>query len=730
MYADVYLPISIEKSFSYIVPDDLEKNIKAGQIVYVPFGNRLELAYINKINKNSHYKGRLKSIHKIASSSIADNNDSKKIIDWMERYYVTPKGVIIKNIFSHLLNKNFYLRNSNKKLLITNKGKSAVNSKLIKGGNRIKIMDFLYIQKEYIDTKNLSKISNNYNNSIKTLLRDEYIVIKEESINSDPLKDISYNERYSEINLSDEQNNIYQKLKKSKNFSVNLIHGVTGSGKTELYMKLSENILEDDKSVLILVPEIVLTPQTASRFKKHFGDNVGIWNSSMTLSEKKWVWDNINNKKIKIIIGTRSSIFLPMQNLGLIVIDEEHDYSYKQSEKMPTYNARDIAIMRSKNLRIPTILGSATPSLESYYNSINGKYNLYELKERYGGSIYPSIDLINMFKDSDGINTLFSPQLIKSIKNCLLKGEQIILLHNRRGYATILYCSKCDYIFKSKKTSAPLTFHKFSNQLICHHTEEKYSVPRRCPECDSQKLLFKGYGTERVKDELSKIFPNTNIGRLDSDSTRLKNSHKTILSEFENRKIDILIGTQMVSKGFDFHNVTLVGVINADLGLFLPDFRSGEKIFQLLYQVCGRSGRGQKKGKAIIQTFNDKDPFITCATMMDTKKYYNVSLAERMELGYPPFSKLIRLFFKSKNIKDLDKAINQIANKLRKNNFIVLGPVAAPIEKINNFYRIHIIIKMNKPFLFQDYYSKNLNKIFSNLKGAKFRIDVDPLSLL
>ena len=433
MYADVYLPISIEKSFSYIVPDDLEKNIKVGQIVYVPFGNRLELAYINKINKNSHYKGRLKSIHKIASSSIADNNDIKKIIDWMERYYVTPKGVIIKNIFSHLLNKNFYLRNSNKKLLITNKGKSAVNSKLIKGGNRIKIMDFLYIQKEYIDTKNLSKISNNYNNSIKTLLRDEYIVIKEENINSDPLKDINYNERYSEINLSDEQNNIYQKLKKSKNFSVNLIHGVTGSGKTELYMKLSENILEDDKSVLILVPEIVLTPQTASRFKKHFGDNVGIWNSSMTLSEKKWVWDNINNKKIKIIIGTGSSIFLPMQNLGLIVNDQEHDYSYKQSEKMPTYNARDIAIMRSKNLRIPTILGSATPSLESYYNSINGKYNLYELKERYGGAIYPSIDLINMFKDSDGINTLFSPQLIKSIKNCLLKGEQIILLHNRRG---------------------------------------------------------------------------------------------------------------------------------------------------------------------------------------------------------------------------------------------------------------------------------------------------------
>ena len=687
---------------------------------------------MHKINKNSTYNGKLKSVHKIASSVISDNNDIMKTIDWMEKYYVTPKNTIIKNIFSHLFNNFFYLRSINKKISITSVGKNAINTKIVKGNTRIKIMEYLFDKNEYSDAKDISKISNSYSDSLKTLLRDKYIKIKEEKINSNPLSDIQFNKTYPNIKLSNQQDIIYQKLRTKNDFSVNLIHGVTGSGKTEIYIKLTHDMLQKNQSVLILVPEIVLTPQTASRFKKYFGDKVGIWNSSLTLSEKKWTWDNINNKNIQVIIGTRSSIFLPMKNLSLIVIDEEHDYSYKQSEKMPTYNARDIAIIRSKFLGKPVVLGSATPSLESYYNAINNKYNLFDLKERYGNSLYPSIELINMFKNKDGINSLFSEQLIQSINNCLLKNEQVILLHNRRGYATILYCSQCEYIFKSKKTSVPLTFHKSLNQLICHHTEEKYTIPNSCPDCKSDKLLFKGYGTERIVAEINKIFPNANIERLDSDSTRLKDSHKKILGKFESGALDILIGTQMVSKGFDFHNVTLVGVINADLGLFLPDFRSGEKIFQLLYQVCGRAGRGEKKGKAIIQSFNDQDPFISCATMMDTKKYYNISLAERMELDYPPFSKLIRIFLKGKNIQDIDKSMNQIAKDLKKNKFKILGPAPAPIEKINNFHRSHIIIKTNKPFLFQNYYIKNLNlnKIISNIKGVKFRIDVDPLSLL
>ena len=732
MYADVYLPISIDKSFSYLIPNDLKNNIQIGQFVYVPFGKRTQLAYVHRINASSTYDGKLKSIHELASPGLSNNEDLLEAIDWMSKYYLTPKNIILKNIFPHLFNKNFYLRSTSKKISITNLGKKAIINKSVKGSNRIKIMNYLYDQNQFIDIKKISTISNSYNDSIKTLLRDEYIKLIKEKTKNDPLKDIKFDSKKSTIKLSNKQNTIYKNLKDKTNFSVNLIHGVTGSGKTEIYIKLTQDIINQNKSALILVPEIVLTPQTATRFKKYFGDKVGVWNSSLTLSEKKWTWDNINNQNIKVIIGTRSSIFLPIKNLSLIVIDEEHDYSYKQSEKMPTYNARDIAIIRSKFLKMPIVLGSATPSLESYYNSIINKYNLFDLKERYGQSVYPTVELINMFDNKEGINMLFSNQLIKSIQDCLLKKEQVILLHNRRGYATILFCAKCDYVFKSKKTSAPLTFHKSLNQLICHHTEEKYNVPSNCPNCNSSKLQFKGYGTERIVDEINKIFPKANVARLDSDTTKIKDAHKKILSKFELGKLDILIGTQMVSKGFDFHNVTLVGVVNADLGLFLPDFRSGEKIFQLLYQVCGRTGRGFKKGKAIIQSFNDKDPFISCATMMDTKKYYNISLAERMELSYPPFSKLIRIFLKGKNINDINIIMNQIAKRLIKNNFIILGPSSAPIEKINDFYRSHIIIKTHKPFLFQDFYLKNLdlNKIISNTKGIRFRIDVDPLSLL
>ena len=732
LYADVYLPISIDKSFSYLIPDDLKSIIKVGHFVLVPFGKRSQIAYVHKINSNSSYKGKLKVVSKILYDGLSHNNDLLKTIDWVSKYYVTPKNIVIKNIFPHLFNNNFYLRSTYKKIAITSLGRKLVNSKSVKGINRVSIMNHLYDQNKFIDVKTLSNISKAYNNSVKTLLRDQYITLKEEDKKKDPLEEIKFYQKPSEIILSDKQKQIYKSLKDKDNFSVNLIHGITGSGKTEIYIKLTQDIINKNKSALILVPEIVLTPQTAKRFKKYFGNKVGVWNSSLSLSEKKWTWDNINNQNIKIIIGTRSSIFLPIKNLSLIIIDEEHDYSYKQSEKMPTYNARDIAIIRSKFLNTPAVLGSATPSLESYYNSITKKYNLFELQERYGKSLYPTIDLINMFDNQDGINTLFSAKLIQAIKNRLTKKEQIILLHNRRGYATILLCSGCEYIFTSNKTSAPLTYHKSLNQLICHHTEEKYNVPQYCPNCGSSKLKFKGYGTERVLDEIKKVFHNAKVARLDSDSTRLKDSHKKILKKFELGEIDILIGTQMVSKGFDFHNVTLVGVINADLGLFLPDFRSGEKIFQLLYQVCGRTGRGDKKGRAIIQSFNNEDPFISCATMMDTKKYYNISLAERMELSYPPFSKLVRIFLKGKKLNQINSLMSQIAKLLEKNKFTILGPTAAPIEKINDFYRSHIIIKTNKPLLFQDFYMKNfeLNQKLSNIKGIKFRIDVDPLSLL
>ena len=734
MYAEAYLPIAVNQTFSYLIPENLESEVKKGSLVRLPFGNRFEIGYIDKVVDNKEYIGKIKPIDSIVSNIIVEHSDLKKLIDWIHRYYITPKGLVVKNIFSFLFSKNSKIGKKEKEIKINQLGKSDFNANKIKGLSRRKILEYLYPQNCFI---NLKKIKNDIDiseSSIKTLIRDSYIDIREKEINYNPLQDIEVPSQPLLLELSDKQNKIFQKLKATiydKCFSVNLIHGVTGSGKTEIYIKLVEDLLNKGKSALILVPEIVLTPETARRFKLYFQDRVGVWNSSMTHAEKRWTWNNLKNQNLKIIVGTRSSVFLPIKNLSIIIIDEEHDASYKQSEGMPTYNARDVAIVRGKNLNIPVILGSATPSIESYYNSSSGKYNFYKLMERYGTAKYPEINLINMF-DEEEKDQIFSNTMLDNIAKRLQKKEQVILLHNRRGYASILYCLDCDYIFTSTKTSVPLTYHRVYNQLLCHHTEEKYSVPKRCVECDSDKLQLKGVGTEQIEDEIKKFFPSARISRFDSDSTSKKNAYKTILQDFEDYKADILIGTQMVSKGFDFHNVTLVGVLNADIGLFSPDFRSGERIFQLLYQVCGRSGRGDKKGHAIIQSFNTKDPYIASSSIMDTKKYYNILLADRLELDYPPFSKIVRIILKGKDLKEVKKSMNPIIDFVNKNDFTILGPTLAPIEKINNFYRYHAIIKSTKPFKFQDLYLKNteLNNFLSKLKGVKYQFDIDPLSLL
>ena len=734
MYAEAYLPIAVNQTFSYLIPKDLELKIRKGSLVRLPFGNRFAIGYIDNIIDSKEYSGKIKSIHSVVSNIIADNQDLQKLVDWTHRYYLTPKGMVVKSIFSFLFSKNLQSNKKEKEIVITDRGQEAFQANKIKGTGRKKILEHIAKLDNFIRIKDLKTQIQTSNDSIKTLFRDNYINIKEKEICYNPLLEIDVPSKSPILKLSSGQNKIFKELEskiKANCFSVNLIHGVTGSGKTEIYIKLVEQLLNKGKSALILVPEIVLTPETARRFKLYFQDRVGIWNSSITHAEKRWTWNNLTNQKLKIIVGTRSAVFLPIQKLSTIIVDEEHDASYKQAEGMPTYNARDIAIIRGKNLGIPIILGSATPSIESYYNSSSGKYNFYKLMERYGSATYPDIELINMFDEVDK-DQIFSTNLLNNISDRLKKKEQIILLHNRRGYASILYCLDCGYIFTSSKTSVPLTYHRTYNQLLCHHTEERYSVPKQCVDCNSDKLEFKGIGTEQIEDEINKFFPNARILRFDSDSTSKKNAYKKILKDFEDYKADILIGTQMVSKGFDFHNVTLVGVLNADIGLFSPDFRSGERIFQLLYQVCGRSGRGEKKGKAIIQSFNTKDPYIASSSIMDTKKYYNILLADRLELDYPPFSKIVRILLKGKDFKEVKKTMNPVIDFLSRNNFTVLGPTLAPIEKINNFYRYHIIIKSTKPFQFQDLYLKNkqLNQFFTKLKGVRYQIDIDPLSLL
>ena len=733
MYAEIYLPISINKTFSYLVPPHIKPLIKVGHLVKVPFGKTTTIGYVEQLVEKKTFSGKIKSIEKITSSIIVNNHDIKKIIDWMSKYYLTEKGIVLKTLLPLLFKNQKANHQKQKSIRITDFGRKKLDKKEINGKKRIQILKYLYTKSDYISIESIKSIAYPYNDSLKTLMRDKYITMIESDKTYDPLHEFKITNKDFNIVLSDKQKEIYNSIACSSNFITHLIHGVTGSGKTAIYLKLVQDVINKGHNVLILVPEITLIPHITKQFKKYFGNIVGIWNSSMTLLEKEWTWNQIHLNKINIIIGTRSSICLPMSNIGLIIVDEEHDSSYKQTEKMPTYNARDLAIIRAKFIDIPIVLGSATPSLESYYNAKNNKYKFHPLMERYGNANYPDIQLIDMLKEKNQYKkSIFSKKLINGIHECLKNKEQIILLHNRRGYATILFCNECNYIFTSKKTSVPLTYHKFNNKLMCHHTDESYNMPRVCPECSSRSLQLKGIGTETIEDEIKNIFSDIKITRFDADTTSKKNKHKKLLEKFEKGDSDILIGTQMVSKGFDFHNVTLVGVINSDIGLFTPDFRSGERIFQLLYQVCGRSGRGKKSGKAIIQTFNINDVYINSATMMNTEKYYNVSLADRLELNYPPFTKIVRILLKGPDSKKVKSAIDQVVNFIKSENFEILGPSAAPIEKINNYYRYHIIIKIHKAYGFQDFYFKNnqLNKFLLNLKGVKYKIDIDPLSLL
>ena len=734
MYVEAYLPISINQAFTYHVPRELENQIYKGSIIQVPFGSRRSLAYVNKVVSKTLYPGKTKTIISIKSNIVEQNPELGTLVEWMSRYYITSKGTVAKNNFSFLYSKTSSKKiKTDKQIHLTKKGKDLFNNREVKGKSRIKVLEYLF-NKGTKNLKELKEILRVSPQTIKTLERDNLISVQETTIENNPLLYVQTDKKKDNLLLSEKQDEIFQAIKaqaKQNKFSANLIHGVTGSGKTEIYIKLIENLIKQRKSALILVPEIVLTPETATRFKRYFQKDVGVWNSSMTYSEKKWTWDNVKNNKIKIIVGTRSSVFLPMQKLSLIVVDEEHDSSYKQAEGMPSYNARDIAIIRAKHLDIPVVLGSATPSIESYYNCTMGKYNMYELKERYGSAIYPEVELVNMFDEVDQ-DQIFSQKMLENISDRMGKNEQVILLHNRRGFSSIMCCLNCGYILTSLKTSTPLTYHKTFNQMLCHHTDEKYPVPKNCRECGSSNLQLKGVGTQQIEDEINKFFPQARVSRFDADSTAKKNSYKKILNDFENHKYDILIGTQMVSKGFDFHNVTLVGVLNADIGLFAPDFRSGERIFQLLYQVCGRAGRGNKKGKAIIQSFNTRDPYIQASSIMDTKRYYNTLLAERFELNYPPFSKVIRILLKGKNMNEVQKAMNYVTDFLNENKFSYLGPSLAPIEKINNFYRYHLIIKSDKPFKFQDTFinDSKLNDLLLKLKRIRYQIDIDAMSLL
>lgn len=532
---------------------------------------------------------------------------------------------------------------------------------------------------------------------------------------------------------TDEQKNALEKIEKAMDCGRGqtfLLHGVTGSGKTEVFMRAIAHAIENGKTALMLVPEISLTPQMVSRFVSRFGDRIAILHSGLSLGERYDQWTRIINSQADIVIGARSAVFAPLDNIGVIIIDEEHSETYK-SEMSPRYHARETAIFRSGIHNAVTLLASATPSAESYYNAVKGEYTLIEMKKRYNENKMPDIEIVDMRSElENGNKSMFSKTLYEAVSENLKKGEQTILFMNRRGFSTFVSCRKCGFVPLCPNCNISLTYHSYDDSLKCHYCGHKQDNYKACPACSSKYIRYFGGGTQRVEDEVKKLFPSASTIRLDADVTVRKNSHKEILRKFDEEKIDILIGTQMVAKGLDFANVTLVGVISADTMLHFNDFRSGERTFDTLEQVSGRAGRGEKRGRAVIQTYDPDNYAVKLVKTHDYRKFISLTCAERKAMWYPPYSEMICIRFTDTDKEKVRKSsflfkeslgdINEIPQK-----FAILGPIPSGISKIKNNYRWQIIIKCENADLLNEKISDAVKSVKTHKDFSSVAVSID-----
>ncbi|MGO1470239.1 MAG: primosomal protein N' [Tissierella sp.] len=614
-------------------------------------------------------------------------------------------------------------------------------------GNRafkqLQISQYLYENNE----KTLQNIMINQNTSLSTirsLEKKQVIKIFERQINREAVK--KEIDEYKKHKLNIEQNKVFNRIIEdvyNKNANKFLIHGITGSGKTEIYLQTVEEMIDKGLDSIILVPEISLTPQTIDRFIGRFGSNVAVLHSKLSQGERFDEWRKIKEGQVKIVVGARSAIFAPFKNLGLIVIDEEHESTYKSSQN-PKYQTIEVAKKRIEIEGAVLILGTATPSLESYNEALNGEIKLLELSKRANTLSLPEVVLVDMREElKDGNKSILSQTLYEEIRNTLNSGKQTILFLNRRGFSSFVSCRNCGYVVKCESCEISMTYYKHIHKLRCHYCGETKNVPHICPECNSKYIKYFGAGTQQVEEMVKEYFPGADIRRMDSDSTKRKGSYEEILGDMKNGKIDILIGTQMISKGLDFENVSLVGVIAADTTLNLPDYRAPEKSFQLITQVAGRSGRGKEKGKVIVQTYDPDHYSIIHSKDQDYKGFFNSEIVLRKEFLYPPFINLINILIYGKNKFNVGKLSKEIYNIIGKEIYniyeenyrnYIIGPNPAPIEKIKEKYRYQIILKLSDNEL--EAFKKLLKRVCIyneyklDMKDIKISIDINPVNIL
>ena len=728
MYVKVIIEIgvkAVDKEYVYKVPTAFLDKIKVGVRVKVNFGTQLLEGFITEIIDKYDDNIIVRDIIDVVDDTPILNEEMFKLAD-----YLVNKTLCSKiSAFQVMLPKALKAKNK------TNMHKK-FNKYIVLNSDINQINDYIASCKYNSQKEILNKLLNekkvlitSLSSGIKTLEKKGLIkIIEEEVYRYNIIKDNDF----KRVRLNSDQERVVEKIISNLNISKTfLLYGITGSGKTEVYLEVIDCVLKEGKNAIMLVPEISLTPQIVQRFVNRFGNNIAILHSGLSDSEKYDEYRKIKEGLVKIVIGARSAIFAPFDNIGAIIIDEEHTPTYKQDETSPRYDAKDVALWRSKYHKCPLILGSATPSLESFARAGNHVFELLTLTRRPAGSILPEVHIVDMKEEVKRGNFVFSKLMIDKINEKLGKNEQIILLLNRRGYSSMITCSDCGYVEKCPKCDISLTYHKTSNTLRCHYCGFYKKKTDKCSSCGSSNIKDYGMGTQKLEEELKQKFPSANIIRMDMDTTSKKGAHEQIIKDFGKHKYDILVGTQMIAKGLDFPNVSLVGVLNADMSLTIPDFRSSERTFQLLSQVSGRAGRGDIQGEVIIQTYNNNHYSIVFAKNHDYLSFYKEEMKIRKSLSYPPYYYITLVNISCKDYElgfaHADKIGKYLRDNLEKTT-IILGPTMANMFKINNVFHYQCIIKYQRDNKLSKVL-KEIDDIYKIESKVNVSINVDPTRL-
>lgn len=781
-----------DRAFDYRIPDKWKSIIQPGMRVIVPFGPRLVQGFVTGMKNHSDFD-KLRSIKEPMDLDPILNEELLKLGAWMTReamcFQITALQAMLPAALKAKYEKVIHVLNEKKAKLPAEiqmslgtrasltwkeviegehtalfqkevqKGhlelvyhvKNKLNKKTIrmikplhspeqlteiidtltgKAKKQQEVLRFFKENQEPIAVKELLQATDVSNATIKALIDKQLLAEENQEVYRDPYEHRVF-QRTEPLRLTAEQATAIEPIQqciRNQEHAVFLLHGVTGSGKTEVYLQAIASVIEKGKEAIMLVPEISLTPQTVKRFKERFGEQVAVMHSGLSIGEKYDEWRKIHRKEVKVVVGARSAVFAPFEQLGLIIIDEEHEASYKQ-EETPRYHARDVAIERAKGHACPVILGSATPTLESFARAKKGVYQLLTMSSRMNASALPAVEIVDMREElRRGNRSMFSEALLTKLQDRLEKQEQTVLMLNKRGHSSFVMCRSCGYVIQCPNCDISLTYHRFNELLKCHYCGYEEGMPTICPECNSDHIRFFGTGTQKVEEELTKILPEARVIRMDVDTTSKKGSHERLLTAFGERKADILLGTQMIAKGLDFPYITLVGVLSADTMLHLPDFRASEKTFQLLTQVSGRAGRHDLPGEVVVQTYTPEHYSIELAALQNYDTFFDQEMSIRRQNHYPPYFYIVLITVSHEDVMKTVTTTEKITRYLKAHmsrNSIVLGPTASPLSRINNRYRYQCLVKYKQEPQLHAYLRMILEHYQQDVAKNQLHISID-----